>query len=373
MTPVNQADQQTVSGGRLGWRAAIALHLCTALCIVVLAAPAPAEDNHDFGTVIRGCSYSNTFFITNGYASALHVTQVRTLCPCIKTLTYDAVIPPGGTGRVSLLLDTAKLFEGKVRYATMVHLTTNAVPPPAMPGTAPAAAPVVPCTFIRQMEMRATVVDDVAIVPASKDVGRLAAGQHIAPFQVDVYSRTSRRITTITTTATPSWLGAAAMPFAADSAAGVTSRWRIVFACTNAPPIIGPLDVGAMFTVSLTNESRQTLPTSGQYTVRIKGVVEPVFSPQPPLIVIAQVAVSGSVEHTVAFAATAGAAMHITGTKSSGTAVKVATLNTNDPRNVSIVLRTSPDHVGMIDETVTVTTDNEAQHEVSLRVLGNAR
>jgi len=358
---VNRAVKHAASTGRQGCHIARFLYVCTALWIAVRAAHAATDQTHDFGTMIRGFANSNSFIITNHYASALHITKVRLLCPCVKTVSYDAVIPTEGTGRVTLLLETATLFEGKVRYATMVHVSTNE-----------AAQAAGGDQEILQLVMQATIVDDVATVPAANECGRITAGGRAAPFHVDVYSRTGREITALRTTTIPAWLGATAMPFAADTADGVTSRWRILFSCTNPPPI-GSLDISAMFTVTLTNAQHQALPTNSQHAVQIKGVVDPVVSPQPPLVLLMQVAVSSSVDQTVAFPSPAGPALHLSGARSSGTAVVVSTFNTNDPHNVSIVLRIRPEHAGMIDETVTLTTDLEAQPEVSVRVLGNAR
>ena len=60
-----------------------------------------SETSHDFGQVREDMSLVHTFVIKNSGTENLQVIDVDPDCAC-TVANYDKVIPPGGTGRISL-------------------------------------------------------------------------------------------------------------------------------------------------------------------------------------------------------------------------------------------------------------------------------
>ena len=131
------------------------------------------------------------------------------------------------------------------------------------------------------------------------------------------------------------------------------------------PMPIGLVDSSVQFVFAYTN--------SGRYAVRLSGRVEPLFMAQPTLLSLGGMAVSSSVERVVTVSALYGDQFMIRRVTALGEAVSVCSVTTNQPGRASIALRIRPVKKGMIDETVTVEVESEAQPRVDVRVLGNAK
>ncbi len=75
----------------------------------------------DLGEVVRGALVTAVFEVPNGGVEPLRILDVRADCPCLK-VTFDASIAPGGTGKVSAVLDTGSLSGPQER---LIVLTTS--------------------------------------------------------------------------------------------------------------------------------------------------------------------------------------------------------------------------------------------------------
>jgi len=74
---------------------------------------------HDFKNVLEGEILSHAFEVLNQGDATLRIEQVKPECTC-SVAEFDAVIPPGGEGKITLRIDT-KGFEGKQRWAVKVY------------------------------------------------------------------------------------------------------------------------------------------------------------------------------------------------------------------------------------------------------------
>ena len=321
--------------------------------IAIAVKVSSAATFHDFGDVVRGLDYTNSFVLSNETRSTWHVVNVRPLCECVKAAWYDSCIPSGGPGTVALVLETAKLH-GKVRYLTLI-LVTNTMPD----------NPGLVSSQILQLELRATVVDDISVVPALCNIGTVRTGTKPGPFFIKVASKTGRAIPPPTIGKKPPWISIAVEPGDARSATSqcLVACWTIKL--TAAAPPIGLLDELVPFSFAYTN--------SGRYALRIKGTVEPAFAAQPAILSIGRVATGSTVERTASILPLAGFPVKIDQIRFSGSLVSIASLGTNNPNAATITLLIRPDRPGMIDETVTVVLDNPDQKEVPIRILGNAQ
>lgn len=90
----------------------------------VIACDAP---DYDWGTVIQGEKVSHDYVMKNTGGSPLIIQQVRPSCGCTMAGKPDKPIPPGGTGIVTLEIDT-KSFTGPIKKTAAV--TSNALPNP---------------------------------------------------------------------------------------------------------------------------------------------------------------------------------------------------------------------------------------------------
>ena len=69
---------------------------------------AVAEPMHDFGKMVKGENGEHTFVLRNTGDEPLQVAGVRPSCGC-TVAEFDRVIPPGGEGKVTAVLDTMTL------------------------------------------------------------------------------------------------------------------------------------------------------------------------------------------------------------------------------------------------------------------------
>ena len=69
----------------------------------------PAGTTVNLGTLYRGDVTTHTLTVANTGRDTLVVDQVRTSCGCTGTMLSASRIPPGGTGTLSLTLDTRNL------------------------------------------------------------------------------------------------------------------------------------------------------------------------------------------------------------------------------------------------------------------------
>ena len=294
----------------------------------------------DFGNVVRGLNYTNTFVLSNQTGAAWAITKIRPLCECVKAARYDTRIPAGSTGAVVLILETAKLH-GNVRYITMVQFAGEQT---------------------AQFELRASVLDDISVSPTEVDLGTVRMGTKLDPPAITVSSRTGRKLPPPTIGTKPAWLMVESAP-ADPTAQALCTGWVMRLRC-DAPPA-GLVDSQLQFSFACTN--------SGRYAIRLKGRIEPVFAAQPALLSLGRIATNATVEKTVAILPLGGDPVKIAGVRSSSKAISVAAIATNEPGRASITIRVRPEAKGMIDETLTVLMDNPAQKEVPVRILGNAQ
>lgn len=79
-----------------------------------------AEPVHDFGKMVKGESGSHTFVLRNSGDEPLRVAGIKPSCGC-TVAEFDRVIPPGGEGNVTAVLDTMTVT-GKVSSALEVFV-----------------------------------------------------------------------------------------------------------------------------------------------------------------------------------------------------------------------------------------------------------
>jgi len=80
----------------------------------------------DFGSVVFGKAVTHTFVVRNAGDTAVALRQISALCDCFHA-RFDASVPPGGTGRIDVTIDTARL-EGPVFLTARVHPSDAALP-----------------------------------------------------------------------------------------------------------------------------------------------------------------------------------------------------------------------------------------------------
>ena len=72
----------------------------------------------DFGEVMEGSEVTHEFLVRNDGKGTLRIEQVRPSCGCTAA-HYDRTVPAGGTGKVTLRLDT-RGYEGKLKKTATV-------------------------------------------------------------------------------------------------------------------------------------------------------------------------------------------------------------------------------------------------------------
>lgn len=88
-------------------------------------APTPApkmvipETVADLGEVARGEKVSRDFIIRNEGNATLEIKEVRPACGC-TVVNFDKTIPPGGTGKLSSVLDTKSITGGTVKTISVI-------------------------------------------------------------------------------------------------------------------------------------------------------------------------------------------------------------------------------------------------------------
>ncbi len=142
----------------------------------------------DFGEVVRGRKVSNSFQIINSEKVPLKIMRVRPLCTCVKILNYTKSISPGATGEVSLLFNSAKLY-GRVSYSIVVHTENRSK-----------------SKF--RLEIRASVVDDIAVFPMRLDLSSTLNNNKNIPLEIFIYSRSGKKVSKPEILQLPNWLEA---------------------------------------------------------------------------------------------------------------------------------------------------------------------
>src|ERR1700737_4776934 len=90
----------------------------TLLLLTAIATPIYAQTisvdapTVDAGAIPRGTAITKDFVVRNTGSADLHITDVRPTCGC-TTVKFDKKIHPGGTGNVTLTIDT-KSFRGAI-------------------------------------------------------------------------------------------------------------------------------------------------------------------------------------------------------------------------------------------------------------------
>jgi hypothetical protein len=142
------------------WTASVALVLLLALSAAAgdgrprLVLP---ERSFDFGTVDRGARIEHLFLVTNRGDAPLHIENVKSTCGCTVAVLSSRDVPPGGEGRVTVTLDTARLSG---RTSKVVTLYTN---DPDAPATG--------------LGLGGQVVTDVVAVPSPLYLGKIRRGE----------------------------------------------------------------------------------------------------------------------------------------------------------------------------------------------------
>lgn len=115
------------------------------------------EPVFDFGTVERGTTIEHTFALGNAGDATLRVENVKSSCGCTVAVASERDVPPGGEGRVTVTLDTARLAGPRAKTVTVY---TND-----------------PDTAVAGLTLRGQVVTDVVVTPSPLYLGRLRRGE----------------------------------------------------------------------------------------------------------------------------------------------------------------------------------------------------
>lgn len=78
---------------------------------------------HDWGSLVRGESFSCVFVFTNKGTAPLRITHVKPSCGCTTQNWTRGPIAPGATGEVALTIDTTKLERGP--QEKLANILTN--------------------------------------------------------------------------------------------------------------------------------------------------------------------------------------------------------------------------------------------------------
>ena len=138
------------------------------LAVALAGMPARAADGpelvieepvFDFGTVEQGTSVEHTFRVRNAGRAELRIDHVKTSCGCLAGLASAADIPPGGEGRVNVVLDTGRIVG---RTTKVVTVYTN---DPAAPSAG--------------LALSGAVETDIVASPAPLYLGKLRRGEAV--------------------------------------------------------------------------------------------------------------------------------------------------------------------------------------------------
>src|SRR5207247_10528831 len=77
------------------------------------------EPVFEFGTVEHGTSVDHTFRVRNAGHAELRIDHVKTSCGCLAGLASSADIPPGGEGRVKVVLATGRIVGRTTKIVTV--------------------------------------------------------------------------------------------------------------------------------------------------------------------------------------------------------------------------------------------------------------
>ena len=148
------------------------MHLRLLVLIGVVAAlagvPARAADGpqlvidepvFDFGTVEQGTSVEHTFRLRNTGHAELRLDHVKTSCGCIAGLASASDIPPGGEGRVNVVLDTTRIAGHTTKVVTVY--TNDPVAPSA------------------GLALNGSVTTDIVASPSPLYLGKLRRGEAV--------------------------------------------------------------------------------------------------------------------------------------------------------------------------------------------------
>lgn len=123
-----------------------ALPLALALLAGAARADGPrlgvAEPAYDFGTVDQGARVEHAWSVRNTGTADLHIDHVKSSCGCTAAVVSSADVPPGGEGRVMVILDTARLV-GRTTKVLTVYTNDPDTPAGALTITGEVAAELV--------------------------------------------------------------------------------------------------------------------------------------------------------------------------------------------------------------------------------------
>jgi len=77
------------------------------------------EPVFDFGAVERGAQVEHVFVIRNGGDADLRIDNVKSSCGCTVGVASSRDIPPGGEGRITVTLDTARMAGARIKTVTL--------------------------------------------------------------------------------------------------------------------------------------------------------------------------------------------------------------------------------------------------------------
>jgi hypothetical protein len=111
----------------------VVLALCGILCLSVTSASAqssrksksdgprieidPAE--HDFGDVQQNQKLAHEFVVTNTGTEELEIRRLSTTCGCTAAITTDRRIPPGGSTKLQVTLETRR-YKGVIERSVSI-------------------------------------------------------------------------------------------------------------------------------------------------------------------------------------------------------------------------------------------------------------
>ena len=143
------------------------LGLGAALVVLLAARPAapegrlaPLEPTFDFGTLERGAKVEHTFRLTNRGDAAVRIDHVKSTCGCTVAVVSARDVAPGGEGRVTVTLDTARMA-GRVTKVVTVY--TND-----------------PDTPVAALALTGEVVTDLVATPPALYLGKVRRGEAVS-------------------------------------------------------------------------------------------------------------------------------------------------------------------------------------------------
>jgi len=85
------------------------------------------EPVFDFGTAEQGSKVEHVFRVQNPGTALLRIDHVKTSCDCLAGMASAPDVPPGGEGRVNVILDTTRIA-GRTTKVITVYGNDPAVP-----------------------------------------------------------------------------------------------------------------------------------------------------------------------------------------------------------------------------------------------------